>query len=72
MGAADTAHGMESNPTKRRRRALRRNERVSIEAPGRTLLHGLHGHGGGSPRTVDQIGIRHVQLLEEDTHGEAR
>jgi hypothetical protein len=72
MGAEKTAHGMKSDTNKRRKRVLRRNERVSIAAPERTLLHGLHGHVGGSSGTVDQIGIRHVQLLEEGPHGEAR
>lgn len=55
---------------RRRKRLLRRNEIVSIEAPRKTLLHGLHGHVGGSPRTVDQIGMRHLQL-PEISHGKA-
>lgn len=37
-----------------------------MAAPGRALLRGLNGQGGGPLGKVDQIGMEHVQFEEGD------
>src|SRR5215210_3727822 len=63
-GAAAESTGVTKAVTSRTKKVLRRNETVSMAAPGRALLHDLRGHVGGSRGRVDQIGMRHVQFVD--------